>query len=67
MKSKSNFHVYVREPFGENSKKGERQKAGIDATGTVHVYDPVAGHYTIHHSLTEAQIRYVRSRCTPSF
>lgn len=66
-KQTSNFHVMVKEPFGKNSKRGECQKAGIDAAGNIHVYDPVAGHYTVCHSLTEFQIRYVRSRCTPSF
>lgn len=36
--------------------------AYADADGTVRVYDPVAGHFTTCHRLTENQKRYVRSR-----
>jgi hypothetical protein len=35
-------------------------RARIHADGTVEVYDSLAGHYTTCHSLTAAQIRYVR-------
>jgi nitrite reductase/ring-hydroxylating ferredoxin subunit len=30
--------------------------------GRVHVYDSLCSHYTIHHSLTVAQIKYVKGR-----
>jgi hypothetical protein len=37
-------------------------KAYADSTGIVRVYDSVAGHYTVCHSLTANQERYVRAR-----
>jgi hypothetical protein len=36
--------------------------AYADETGTVRVYDPVAGYFTTCHSLTPGQMRYVRAR-----
>lgn len=39
-----------------------RCNAYADAHGVVRVWDSVAGHYTTCHSLTPAQIRYVRGR-----
>lgn len=33
-------------------------------TGAVRVWDRVAGHYTVCHSLTPAQERYIRGRAT---
>ena len=59
-------YVMVKRPFGENSERNESQRARVDDNGNVRVYDPVAGHYTVCHSLTEGQMRYVRSRCYPS-
>jgi hypothetical protein len=35
-------------------------RAAADSTGTVRVYDTVAGHYTTCHSLTAAQCARVR-------
>jgi hypothetical protein len=40
-------------------------KAYADSTGIVRVYDSVAGHYTVCHSLTANQERYVRARTMP--
>lgn len=37
--------------------------ACVDSYGVVRVYDDVAGHYTVCHTLTPGQERYVRSRC----
>lgn len=39
-----------------------RYAARVDADGTVRIWDDVADHYTTCHSLTAAQIRYIRSR-----
>ncbi len=58
--------VMVKEPFGHNSEKGERRPARLSQGGVVRVYDPVSGHYTTCHELTESQIRYVKSRCYPT-
>ena len=38
-------------------------KAKCDESGNVTVYDSVAGYYTTQHPLTQAQVRYVRSKC----
>jgi hypothetical protein len=32
----------------------------IDDDGTIRVYDSVAGHYTIHHSLSRSAIQKIR-------
>jgi hypothetical protein len=45
---------------------GKATPATCDAGGTVRVYDDVADHYTTCHSLTAAQVRYVRSRARAS-
>lgn len=42
-----------------------RTKAYADSTGIVRVYDPIAGYYTTCHSLTDAQLRYVRAKTMP--
>ena len=39
---------------------GGKHEAYADALGTVRVYDPVAGHWTTCHSLTQSQIMRVR-------
>ena len=39
---------------------GTGYRARIHADGAVEVYDSLAGHYTTCHSLTSAQIRYIR-------
>ncbi len=39
---------------------GTGYRARVEADGTVRVYDDLAGHYTTCHSLTVAQIRYIR-------
>lgn len=39
---------------------GTGYRASVDASGTVAVYDCVAGHYTACHALTAAQIRWIR-------
>jgi hypothetical protein len=36
--------------------------ARVEPDGDVLVWDRVAGHYSRHHQLTEAQVRYVRAR-----
>ena len=41
---------------------GTRAAAYADAQGVVRVWDSIAGHYTLCHSLTAAQVRYVRGR-----
>ena len=33
----------------------------LDADGTVRVYDPIAGHYTVCHSLTARQMQMIRA------
>ncbi len=45
---------------------GKSVPATCDADGTVRVYDAVAGHYTVCHELTPAQVRRVRSRVRAS-
>lgn len=37
-------------------------RASVSADGTVRVWDSVARHFTLCHSLTDAQQRYIRSR-----
>ena len=41
---------------------GKSLPAYADGTGVVRVMDPVAGHYTVCHSLTRAQEAYVCAR-----
>ena len=36
--------------------------ARVEPDGTVLVWDDIAGHYSRHHRLTAAQVRYVRAR-----
>jgi hypothetical protein len=52
--------VQTGRAFGGSAQWGYR--ARVDKDGQVSVYDDVAGHYTIHHALTQGQIAYVR-RC----
>jgi predicted aspartyl protease len=55
--------VAVRTPTGRASAYAER--VSPEPTGErieVRVYDDVAGHYSVHHSLTAAQVQYVISR-----
>jgi len=41
---------------------GERRWAFAEGdTGFVRVFDPVAGYYTLCHSLTPGQVQYVRN------
>jgi len=46
----------------ERKIKTAKYAAIVDASGVVRVYDSVAGHYSIHHSLTSAQVRYIIAR-----
>jgi len=45
---------------------GSRTRATCDDRGVVRVWDSVAGHYTVCHSLSATQERYVRARVRPS-
>lgn len=42
--------------------QGQSAKAYATETGKVRVWDDVAGHYTVCHDLTPAQVRYVVAR-----
>lgn len=43
------------------SRQGVREhQFTVDADGTVRVWDPVAGHYTTCHSMSQATVRRVR-------
>lgn len=42
-----------------------RTEAYADSDGTVRVYDPIAGHFTVCHSLTPNQERRVRRLTQP--
>lgn len=53
--------VNVRNAF--SSSKGTT-RAYADSNGTVRVWDAVAGHYTVCHSLTTAQEARVRKMAT---
>ena len=52
--------VTVRTPTGRTLARVHSHN------GCVAVWDDTAGHYTICHSLTPAQERYVRARVRPS-
>jgi len=52
--------VRVRNAFA--AARGIAQ-ARVDVDGTVRVYDSVAGHWTVCHSLTERQMMTVRAKC----
>ena len=36
--------------------------ARVESDGAVLVWDDIAGHYSRHHRMTAAQVRYVRGR-----
>ena len=52
----------VRNAFSHDSRPNI---ATCDADGVVRVWDVVAGHYTVCHTLTKWQERRVRRLCRP--
>jgi len=46
--------------------QGRSVDACADTSGVVRVWDAVAGHFTVCHTLLPAQERYVKSRVRPS-
>lgn len=45
-----------------NDGKNAGYRAIVDSDGTIRVWDSVAGHYTMCHSLTQRQIANIRAK-----